>query len=52
LGNKFANACWGTYIDDFSAIKDKINEAKKWEIVVIYSAGDIDFLVRKNPKIF
>ena len=48
LGNKFASACWGIYIDDFRAIKDKINEAKEWEIVVVYSAGDIDFLMRKN----
>ena len=51
LWDKFASACWGIYIDDFKLIEKKINEAKKWEIVVIYSAGDIDFLVRKNFKI-
>ncbi len=48
LWNKFASACWWTYIDDFKVIAKKINEAKKWEVVVIYSAGDIDFLVRRN----
>lgn len=52
LGNKFASACWWTYIDDFKTIEKRINETKKWEVVVIYSAGDIDFLVRKNPRIF
>ncbi len=48
LWNKFASACWWTYIDDFESITKKINEAKKWEIVVMYSAGNIDFLIRKN----
>ena len=52
LWNKFASACWWAYIDDFQSIEEKINEAKKWEIAVIYSAGDIDFLVRKNSQIF
>jgi UDP-N-acetylmuramate-alanine ligase len=52
LGNKFAQACKGTYIDNFDIITKRINEAWKEEIVVIYSAGDIDFLLRKNPKIF
>ncbi|MCX6823101.1 MAG: Mur ligase family protein [candidate division SR1 bacterium] len=51
LGNKFASACGGTYIDTFETITKKINEAKKGEIVVIYSAGDIDFLVRKNSSV-
>lgn len=51
LGNKFANACWWTYIDNFETIMKKINEAKKWEVVVIFSAGDIDFLIRNNFKI-
>lgn len=51
LGNKFASACWWTYIDDFNIIEKRINEAKKWEVVVIYSAGDIDFLVRENMHI-
>jgi hypothetical protein len=47
LGDNFAEACWGIYIDDPKKIIEKINEAKKWEIVVIYSAGYIDFLVRR-----
>ena len=47
LGNTFASACWWIYIDDFKTIEKKINEASKWEVVVIYSAGDIDFLLRK-----
>jgi UDP-N-acetylmuramate--alanine ligase len=51
LWNKFASACWWTYIDNFQAIGKKINEAKKWEVVVMYSAGDVDFLVRKNMHI-
>ena len=48
LWNKFASACGWTYIDNAKDIINKINEAKKWEIVVIYSAGDIDFLVRNH----
>jgi UDP-N-acetylmuramate--alanine ligase len=52
LGNTFASACWWVYMDNFKDIVQKINEAKKWEVVVIYSAGDIDFFVRKNSQIF
>lgn len=51
LGNKFASACWWIYSDDFQTIEKKLNEANKWEIVVMYSAGDIDFLVRKNSSV-
>lgn len=52
LGNKFAQACKGTYIDNFDTIIQRINDAGKWDIIVVYSAGDIDFLLRRNPKVF
>lgn len=52
LGNKFAQACKGTYIDSLDIITKKINEASKWDIIVIYSAGDIDYVLRNNKKIF
>lgn len=48
LGNKFAHVCKWTYIDHPKEIITKINEAKKWEIIVLYSAGDADFLIRNN----
>ena len=48
LGNKFAEACKGRYVDNFDSIVQKITESKKWDIIVVYSAGDIDFLLRKQ----
>lgn len=50
LGNHFAKVCWGTYTIDFSLITKKIEEANKDTVIVIYSAGDIDYKIRKYLK--
>ncbi|MFA7298100.1 MAG: cyanophycin synthetase [Candidatus Absconditabacterales bacterium] len=47
LGNNFAEACGGTYIDTFESITKVIQKAEKDTVVVIYSAGDIDYKLRK-----
>lgn len=46
LGNKFANVCWGTYTTDFSTVTKTIQQTKKDTIIVVYSAGDIDYKLR------
>ncbi|MEI6426341.1 MAG: Mur ligase family protein [Candidatus Absconditabacteria bacterium] len=46
LGNVFAKACGGTYTDQRSDIETVISTTPKDEIIVIYSAGDIDYEVR------
>ena len=46
LGNVFAEACRWRYIDQRSDIETYIWNAEKNEIIVIYSAGDIDYQVR------
>jgi UDP-N-acetylmuramate--alanine ligase len=47
LGNHFAKECWWKYTDDFSVITKEIQKAQKDSVIVIYSAGDIDYKVRK-----
>lgn len=47
LWNNFAEACWWTYIDTFESITKVIQKAEKDTVVVIYSAGDIDYKLRK-----
>jgi UDP-N-acetylmuramate--alanine ligase len=47
LGTKFANACWWTYTTDFSVATKAIQQTQKDSIIVIYSAGDIDYKLRK-----
>lgn len=47
LGEHFANACWGIYTDTFEHITKAIEQTKKDTIIVVYSAGDIDYKIRK-----
>jgi len=47
LGNHFAKECWGTYTTDFSVITKEIQQTQKDSIIVVYSAGDIDYKLRK-----
>lgn len=47
LGNTFAEACGWTYTDTFEHIIKAINSTKKDTIIVVYSAGDIDYQLRK-----
>ncbi len=46
LGNKFAKACGWLYRDDFATITKDIESTTKDTIIVIYSAGDIDYTLR------
>ena len=46
LGIQFAHACGGKYITDFSVITKAIQHVQKDSIIVIYSAGDIDYKIR------
>lgn len=48
LGNHFAKECWGIYTKDFTMITKEIENTDSDSIVVIYSAGDIDFKIRKH----
>ena len=47
LGERFATFCGGTYIDTEADIIDMIEKVPGDEYIIIYSAGDIDFKVRK-----
>jgi len=47
LGNKFAKACGWIYRENFEQIIKDIESAAKDTIIVIYSAGDIDYTLRK-----
>jgi UDP-N-acetylmuramate--alanine ligase len=48
LGNEFATACGGKYTTNFSTITKIIQQVQKNNIIVVYSAGDIDYKLRKN----
>lgn len=48
LGTAFARACGGKYITNFSVITEAIQQIQKDSIIVIYSAGDIDYKLRKS----
>ena len=47
LWNAFAKHCWNTYLKDFSEIEKIINDADWDSIIVIYSAGNIDYKLRQ-----
>ena len=47
LGDTFAEACGWIYTSDFSAITKEIQKAQKDTVVVVYSAGDVDYKLRK-----
>lgn len=48
LGNHFAKECWWIYTTDFSVITKEIQKTQKDSIIVIYSAGDIDYKLRQH----
>ena len=51
LGNAFANHCNNTYLKDFGEI-EKIIEKADWDsIIVVYSAGNIDYKLRQFLRI-
>jgi len=47
LGAQFAKTCGGKYTTNFSIITKTMQEIKKDSIIVVYSAGDIDYQLRK-----
>lgn len=51
LGEQFAQACGGTYSDQFDTIKEIMENTPKDTIIVVYSAGDIDYKLRQYLKI-
>lgn len=46
LGDKFAEACWGIYTDKFEDITKEIEQTDKNSVIVVYSAGDVDYKIR------
>lgn len=51
LGNCFAEHCHATYLTTFEEIKKIIEKSDSDSIIAIYSAGDIDFKLRKYFEI-
>ncbi len=51
LGNHFAKTCGGTYTTNFTIITKAIEHTDKDTIVVIYSAGDIDYRIRRRLRL-
>jgi len=47
LGDHFAKECWWIYTTDFSVITKEIQKAQKDSVLVVYSAWDIDYQLRK-----
>jgi len=47
LWTQFASACGGKYTTNFSVITKEIQKAQKDTVVVVYSAGDVDYKLRK-----
>ena len=43
-----ANKSWGLYLTNFEQVKNIIKKATSNDIVIIATAGDLDYLVRKN----
>jgi len=50
LGNTFAEACGGTYTDTFAQVTKAIESTQKDTIIVIYSAGDVDYKIRRRKS--
>lgn len=48
LGKTFANHIKGKYTENFEDIKNSINSLEEDDILIIYSAGDIDYKLRKE----
>ncbi len=51
LGDNFAKACWGIYTDKFEDITKEIEQAKNDSVIIVYSAGDVDYKLRSFLKI-
>jgi UDP-N-acetylmuramate-alanine ligase len=51
LGELFAKHCGSQYLKSFDEVEKIIEKADEKTIIVIYSAGDIDYQLRKYLKI-
>lgn len=47
LGNAFSKHCGNIYLKDFDEIKNVIEKSNSKSIIVVYSAGNIDFKLRQ-----
>lgn len=47
LGRCFANEHHASYLEDFDALKHYLEQRRDDEIVVVFTAGDLDFQLRK-----
>jgi hypothetical protein len=47
LGNAFAKHCENTYLKEFSEVENIIEKSDWNSIIVVYSAGNIDFKLRQ-----
>jgi UDP-N-acetylmuramate-alanine ligase len=47
LGNAFAKHCWNTYLKEFSEVENVIEKSDRNCVIVVYSAGNIDFKLRQ-----
>jgi UDP-N-acetylmuramate--alanine ligase len=47
LGALFAEHCGSSYLPNFDAVKKVIKQADENTVIVVYSAGDIDYLLRQ-----
>ena len=47
LGNAFAKHCGNTYLKEFSEVENVITKSDWNSIIVVYSAGNIDFKLRQ-----
>lgn len=52
LGKFFADENNTTYLSDFSAFQEFLSQRSKNEVVVIFTAGELDFQVRKSLGLF
>lgn len=48
LGRCFANEHHASYLKDFDALKHYLEQRRDDEIVVVFTAGDLDFQLRKE----
>ena len=51
LGEIFSQHCNATYLTNFNAVEKIIEKADANDIIIIYSAGDIDYELRKYLKL-
>jgi UDP-N-acetylmuramate-alanine ligase len=50
LGNAFAEHCENTYLKEFNEVESVIEKSDWNSIIVVYSAGNIDFKLRQYLK--